>query len=46
MSQGHALVEICVNRFLTWLENWVFGLKLSEYHTGYQALQKHGARVD
>jgi glycosyltransferase involved in cell wall biosynthesis len=25
------------NRFLTGVENWVFGLHLSEYHTGYRA---------
>ncbi|MBI4891682.1 MAG: glycosyltransferase family 2 protein [Acidobacteria bacterium] len=25
------------NRFLTWCENVVFGLKLAEYHTGYRA---------
>jgi glycosyltransferase involved in cell wall biosynthesis len=25
------------NRFLTWCENTVFGLKLAEYHTGYRA---------
>jgi glycosyltransferase involved in cell wall biosynthesis len=25
------------NRFLTGVENWVFGLDLSEYHTGYRA---------
>jgi len=25
------------NRFLTALENWVLGLRLSEYHTGYRA---------
>jgi glycosyltransferase involved in cell wall biosynthesis len=25
------------NRFLTWVENTVFGLRLSEYHTGYRA---------
>ncbi len=28
------------NRFLTWLENVVFGLKLSEYHTGYRAFRR------
>ena len=28
------------NRFLTSLENWVFGLKLSEYHTGYRAYSR------
>src|SRR5262245_18805306 len=25
------------NRFLTGVENWAFGLRLSEFHTGYRA---------
>src|SRR2546422_4356039 len=28
------------NRFLTWLENRAFGLRLSEYHTGYRAFRR------
>jgi hypothetical protein len=28
------------NRLLTWLENTVFDLHLSEYHTGYRAFQR------
>jgi glycosyltransferase involved in cell wall biosynthesis len=28
------------NRFLTATENWVLGLKLSEYHTGYRAYSR------
>jgi hypothetical protein len=28
------------NRVLTALENWVFGLRLSEYHTGYRAFRR------
>ena len=28
------------NRFLTEVENWVFSLKLSEYHTGYRAYRR------
>ncbi len=28
--------KYCANRFLTWLENWSLGAKLSEYHTGYR----------
>jgi len=28
------------NRFLTAVENWVFGLRLSEYHTGYRAFRR------
>jgi len=29
------------NRFLTWCENLVLGLNLSEYHTGYRAYSRH-----
>jgi glycosyltransferase involved in cell wall biosynthesis len=29
------------NRFLTILENWTFGLKLSEYHTGLRAYSRN-----
>jgi glycosyltransferase involved in cell wall biosynthesis len=29
------------NRFLTTLENAVFGLRLSEYHTGFRAYSRH-----
>ena len=28
------------NRFLTWCENSVFGLRLSEYHTGFRAFRR------
>jgi glycosyltransferase involved in cell wall biosynthesis len=28
------------NCFLTWAENYCFGLKLSEYHTGYRAFHR------
>lgn len=28
------------NRFLTACENWVFGLRLAEYHTGYRAYRR------
>jgi hypothetical protein len=28
------------NKFLTAVENWVFGLKLAEYHTGYRAFHR------
>ena len=28
------------NRFLTWVENLVLGLNLSEYHTGYRAYSR------
>lgn len=37
IQQGMPWWKYISNRFLTALENWVFGLKLSEYHTGYRA---------
>ena len=33
------------NRVLTWLENFVFGLNLSEYHTGYRAYRREVLEV-
>lgn len=39
MKQGMPWWKYVSNRFLTWLENVVFGLKLSEYHTGYRAFR-------
>jgi Glycosyltransferases involved in cell wall biogenesis len=37
MQQGMPWWKFISNRFLTGLENLVFGLKLAEYHTGYRA---------
>ncbi len=37
LQQGMPWWKYISNRFLTALENWVFGLRLSEYHTGYRA---------
>jgi glycosyltransferase involved in cell wall biosynthesis len=37
MGQGMPWWKFIGNRFLTGLENAVFGLKLAEYHTGYRA---------
>ncbi|HEX5228455.1 MAG TPA: glycosyltransferase family 2 protein [Bryobacteraceae bacterium] len=37
MRQGMPWWKYIANRFLTGLENRVFGLHLSEYHTGYRA---------
>jgi glycosyltransferase involved in cell wall biosynthesis len=39
-KQGMPWWKYVSNRFLTMLENWVFGLKLSEYHTGYRAFSR------
>ncbi|MDD5543499.1 MAG: glycosyltransferase family 2 protein [Acidobacteriia bacterium] len=36
-SGGMPLYKYVSNRFLTLLENWMIGMKLSEYHTGYRA---------
>jgi glycosyltransferase involved in cell wall biosynthesis len=37
MKQGMPWWKYISNRFLTEMENFVFGLKLAEYHTGYRA---------
>jgi len=40
MKQGMPWWKYYANRFLTELENTAFGLKLSEYHTGYRAFRR------
>ncbi len=40
MKQGMPWWKYVSNRFLTGLENAVFGLHLSEYHTGYRAFRR------
>lgn len=40
MKQGMPWWKFISNRFLTGLENRVFGLTLSEYHTGYRAYRR------
>jgi glycosyltransferase involved in cell wall biosynthesis len=40
MKQGMPWWKFIANRFLTGLENKVFGLKLAEYHTGYRAYRR------
>lgn len=40
IAQGMPWWKFVANRFLTWLENRVFGLRLSEYHTGYRAFRR------
>ena len=40
VRQGMPRWKYFGNRFLTGLENLVFGLKLSEYHTGYRAYRR------
>lgn len=40
MRQGMPWWKYISNRFLTWLENRMFGLTLSEYHTGYRAYRR------
>jgi glycosyltransferase involved in cell wall biosynthesis len=41
MKQGMPWWKYYSNRFLTELENYVFKLKLSEYHTGYRAFRRN-----
>lgn len=40
MQQGMPWWKYYANRFLTLLENLAFGLRLSEYHTGYRAFRR------
>jgi glycosyltransferase involved in cell wall biosynthesis len=40
VKQGMPWWKFVANRFLTGLENRVFGLTLSEYHTGYRAFSR------
>ena len=40
LAQGMPWWKFAANRFLTALENRVFGLRLSEYHTGYRAFRR------
>lgn len=39
VSGGMPFYKRLANRFLTWCENRVFGLQLSEYHTGFRAFR-------
>jgi glycosyltransferase involved in cell wall biosynthesis len=41
ISQGMPWWKYLGNRVLTKVENLVFGLQLSEYHTGYRAFSRH-----
>jgi len=40
VRQGMPWWKYISNRFLTHLENWVFGLDHTEYHTGYRAFRR------
>jgi glycosyltransferase involved in cell wall biosynthesis len=40
VKQGMPWWKYAANRFLTVAENLVFGLRLSEYHTGYRAFRR------
>jgi glycosyltransferase involved in cell wall biosynthesis len=40
LQQGMPWWKYLANRFLTGVENRVFGLSLSEYHTGYRAFRR------
>ncbi|HVN66843.1 MAG TPA: glycosyltransferase family 2 protein [Candidatus Sulfotelmatobacter sp.] len=41
LAGGMPLYKLAANKFLTWTENLVFGLNLSEYHTGFRAFSRH-----
>jgi hypothetical protein len=40
MQQGMPWWKYVSNRFLTWLQNATYGLRLAEYHTGYRAFRR------
>jgi len=40
LKGGMPLYKYIANRFLTFIENLVLGVKLSEYHTGYRAFSR------
>jgi glycosyltransferase involved in cell wall biosynthesis len=40
LSGGMPWWKYVSNRFLTWVENVIFGLRLSEFHTGYRAYRR------
>jgi glycosyltransferase involved in cell wall biosynthesis len=40
LQQGMPWWKYLGNKFLTKLENWALGLRLSEYHTGYRAYSR------
>jgi glycosyltransferase involved in cell wall biosynthesis len=45
VKQGMPWWKYIANRFLTKVENFVFGLNLSEYHTGYRAYKAEALRA-
>ena len=45
VKQGMPWWKYVANRFLTKVENFVFGLNLSEYHTGYRAYKAEALRA-
>jgi glycosyltransferase involved in cell wall biosynthesis len=45
MRQGMPWWKYYSNRFLTRLENMAFGLRLSEYHTGYRAFRREALEI-
>jgi glycosyltransferase involved in cell wall biosynthesis len=40
LKGGMPLYKYIANRFLTFIENLILGVKLSEYHTGYRAFKR------
>lgn len=45
MKQGMPWWKYVSNRFLTGLENAIFGLRLAEYHTGYRAYRREALEI-
>ncbi len=45
LKGGMPLYKYIANRVLTLIENWLLGLKLSEYHTGYRAFSGEAVKA-
>jgi hypothetical protein len=46
IQQGMPSWKYLANRFLSWVENWAFRLKLSDFHTGYRAFSREVLETD
>lgn len=44
LSGGMPLYKLAGNRILTWLQNWLLGTRMSEFHSGYRVYSVHALR--
>ena len=45
LSGGMPIMRYIGNRFLTWLENLVFRMRITEFHSGYKAYSRHALEL-